>query len=212
MWTAEFKIRHEGCWIIPKTEKYDVEEHGYPLTYYEKDGDEYHIGVSYFHGTDVEKVFKALERDTKIVKLERRGRQAFLLIKARDHITKYFDNEMFFLGPVSTIDGYEYWRLGSWSKKTLMAFYENVKTIGEIELLKLKRETPRVMLQHTMADLTEKQRVALVTAHEMGYFEVPRKVSVQEIAKRMNVPRTTLESHLKKAISKVMKVMIHPFM
>lgn len=44
-----------------------------------------------------------------------------------------------------------------------------------------------------------------MTAISRGYYEIPKRVSTEEIARSLNLPRTTYEEHLRKAESKVMK-------
>ena len=55
--------------------------------------------------------------------------------------------------------------------------------------------------------LTEKQLRALVEATEMGYYAMPKKVTVDEMAERLKMPRSTFEEHLRKAEIKVMRNM-----
>ncbi|HXY87449.1 MAG TPA: helix-turn-helix domain-containing protein [Candidatus Acidoferrales bacterium] len=47
--------------------------------------------------------------------------------------------------------------------------------------------------------LTEKQRNALITAYTLGYYDVPRKISLVQLAKTLNLARSTLDKHLRKA-------------
>lgn len=54
------------------------------------------------------------------------------------------------------------------------------------------------------SNLTQKQVEALVAAYKYGYFKTPREKGLESIAETMNVPRTTLQSHLKKAENKIM--------
>jgi len=47
--------------------------------------------------------------------------------------------------------------------------------------------------------LTEKQRNALVTAYAFGCYDVPRKIALVQLAKRLNLALSTLDKHLRKA-------------
>ena len=44
--------------------------------------------------------------------------------------------------------------------------------------------------------LTRKQVQALVFALENGYYQVPKKVTTEEMASKLRLPRTTYEEHL----------------
>jgi len=47
-------------------------------------------------------------------------------------------------------------------------------------------------------ELTETQREALVLAHERGYFDTPRKASLEEIADELGITQQSLSSRLKR--------------
>ena len=47
----------------------------------------------------------------------------------------------------------------------------------------------------------------LVFALENGYYQVPKKVTTEEIASKLKLPRTTYEEHLRKAEGKVLRSM-----
>jgi predicted DNA binding protein len=56
--------------------------------------------------------------------------------------------------------------------------------------------------------LTEKQRKVLITAYKLGYYNLPRKIDSEQLAKRLNLKRSTLVVHRRKAelriISKIL--------
>jgi len=52
---------------------------------------------------------------------------------------------------------------------------------------------------------------ALVAAVEGGYYEIPKRVTAEELARQHKQPRTTFEEHIRKAESKVVHAMT-PFM
>jgi predicted DNA binding protein len=56
--------------------------------------------------------------------------------------------------------------------------------------------------------LTEKQQQALSTAFNKGYYELPRKVFLEVLAKELNIHRRTFEEHLRKAEKKIMNALI----
>ncbi len=52
---------------------------------------------------------------------------------------------------------------------------------------------------------------SLLTAVENGYYEVPKRVTADDLAKRAGQPRSTFEEHIRKAESKVVMAM-SPYM
>lgn len=53
-------------------------------------------------------------------------------------------------------------------------------------------------------DLTSRQLEAVEIAHQLGYYEVPRRGTVEEVAERLGCTPATASEHLRKAEQKVM--------
>jgi len=210
MWYAKLKIQHDDCWITPKAKKYEIVVKGVPLNSYEERGRYYHSNVSYLSGkkSDQEKIYRELKKDKRVKKIIRNGNQLISLVEGKDHIANYFDPSFFYLKPVVMKEGYEYWELGSWSRKKLITFCDQIKKFSYVKILKLKQGFPQVFIQQTMQNMTDKQRDAFEFAKSMGYYEFPRKISVEELASRKKVPRTTYQAHLRKAEKKILDVML----
>lgn len=85
----------------------------------------------------------------------------------------------------------------------LSEFYSRLKrTVGaEIESVHDYKHRPAV------TTLTSRQRTALDTAIDVGYYEVPRSGSIDEIASRLDCAKSTAGELLRKAESEV----IHTF-
>ncbi len=47
--------------------------------------------------------------------------------------------------------------------------------------------------------LTDRQREVVRTAHEMGYYEIPRQVPTEEIAAELDLDQSTVSEHLQRA-------------
>lgn len=50
-----------------------------------------------------------------------------------------------------------------------------------------------------LEDLTDRQHEVIKTAHEMGFYEVPREVSTKEIASELDLDPSTVAEHLQRA-------------
>ncbi|WP_336327130.1 helix-turn-helix domain-containing protein [Halovenus sp. HT40] len=55
----------------------------------------------------------------------------------------------------------------------------------------------------TLGRLTHRQREALSTAHELGYYETPREVSFEEVAAELDCASSTANELLRRAESKI---------
>jgi hypothetical protein len=82
--------------------------------------------------------------------------------------------------------------------KQIKTFLEGVEEAGvryrvaSITDAKFSQDSP-------LSRLTEKQRRVLVTAYRLGYYDEPRRISSQELAKRMKVGSSTLINHRRRA-------------
>lgn len=47
--------------------------------------------------------------------------------------------------------------------------------------------------------LTEKQRKVLITAYNLGYYSFPRRISTEQLAKKLNLHKSALQVHRRKA-------------
>jgi HTH DNA binding domain len=54
-----------------------------------------------------------------------------------------------------------------------------------------------------LSKLSIKQRQALLTAFALGYYDVPRKISSEELSRHLNADKSTIVEHLRKAEKKL---------
>ena len=47
--------------------------------------------------------------------------------------------------------------------------------------------------------LTEKQREVLIAAYKLGYYDIPRRITSEELAKKLGLVDSTVVEHLRKA-------------
>ena len=178
------------------------------LNAYEDKGKEYLYKVCVVSGKRKAEFIKGLteEKRAEIIKIE--NDQIFYRIRvdtAFHHLI--LGGTVFFLRPVLAYGGWEYWTLGSLQKRHLLEIFKKVKSIGlktEIYLQSLRQMPINILLPSVFTSLTKKQLEAIRAASKFGYYEYPRKSSAEDISKRLHVPRSTFQEHLKKAESKLM--------
>jgi predicted DNA binding protein len=61
-----------------------------------------------------------------------------------------------------------------------------------------------INLEFDLEDLTPRQLEAVNLAIEKGYFEIPKKVHLEELSNHMKLSRTTFLEHLRKAEKKIL--------
>ena len=61
----------------------------------------------------------------------------------------------------------------------------------------------KVTVLRTARELTTEQERVLQTAFDLGYFDIPKKIKLEELARRMNISKATLDVVLRRAQRKV---------
>lgn len=56
-----------------------------------------------------------------------------------------------------------------------------------------------------LSSLTERQRRLLLAAYEEGYYEVPRKINSEELARKLKLDKSTVVEHLRKAEGRLLR-------
>ncbi|MCL4519683.1 MAG: helix-turn-helix domain-containing protein [Thaumarchaeota archaeon] len=85
-------------------------------------------------------------------------------------------------------------------RKVMSQFEELEKGMRILSLTRLKPKS-----EGLASTLTAKQRQALLTAYGLGYYDVPRKVPSEHLAELLNIDKSTLAEHLRKAEARVIK-------
>ena len=86
---------------------------------------------------------------------------------------------------------------------TLRRYVALIKeNIGRIENMTFKRAA--YGRHDILSILTERQREVLIAAHKFGYYEYPKKVNSARLSERVELGRSTLLEHLRKAEGRIL--------
>ena len=122
--------------------------------------------------------------------------------------------EILNLMPIFYSRGHEYYRLIAFKHEALTELFDRLMELEfKIEVLEKAPfngmiSENLITLNSLVGRLTEKQVDAITAAYNNGYYQTPRRVNVKTIAKRVRVPRTTLQEHLNKAENKLISLII----
>jgi predicted DNA binding protein len=109
---------------------------------------------------------------------------------------------------------------GGWEEYKAIGFrdsdykklFEELSELGPVQIVnkrvvpeKSLRDTFAISLSSVFSELTQKQLGSLMAALDFGYYEIPKKMTAEQIAGKNKVPRTTYEEHLRKAESKILQ-------
>jgi hypothetical protein len=110
--------------------------------------------------------------------------------------------------------GWEEYRVIGFMARDYKLMFEDLNRLGPVQVLR-KRVIPDrsirdffvISVSSVFSELTDRQVDSLLAALEYGYYQIPKKVTAEEIAIKQHVPRTTFEEHLRKAESKTFLAM-----
>ncbi len=215
MWVAKVKLIHSNCISSQLCKKYGIVNLVYGLGYYE---DKNHIYFNILHiprGDEkkVKNFIREVKKDKRIVKFEQSGEMFFTLIrepKKNHYLVHFYNPKIFYLKPdINTASGHEIYEIASWDKKELQKFIEMCKEHMQGELLKLKDEkVSSIFMPNISPKLTTKQLQALSLANSHGYYNYPRRIQQEDLARIMKVSKSTFQSHLRHAEKKIMPFLI----
>lgn len=207
MWLARFRIKHD-CILGNRCEKFRITLQSSNPTVYREKGKIVSSSMHYMSGEpeNMNLFIKDLSKDKKVISIERKGDMFFLLENAEEKAVQFVTPKIIFTKPVlQNKEGYEFWEISSWERKEVSEFIKKVeKYFDNYKLLKfVEIKIDNVFFPRLMPNLTDKQKQAIETAIQKGYYLTPRKVGLRELAKCMNVSLSTYEQHLRAAEEKL---------
>lgn len=114
--------------------------------------------------------------------------------------------------PLNYRGGQEHCRVLAFTKGTLDDAMANLSRVSKLEVESrsvIPRESARgaitVPVDEFLGALTMKQLSAFMAAMQMGYYVMPKGATIDEIASRQGMKRSTYEEHLRKAELKILQ-------
>jgi len=215
MWVAKFRIKHD-CILGNRCEKFNITLQGTAHSVFEEKGKMVTSSMIYMSGDpkNLDSFVKDLSKDKQVIKVERKGSIFLLLEKANKKAVKFYTPKIIFIKPV-IIDtrGYETWEIGSWGRREVENFINNVeKTMENFKLLKFKEiGIDNLYFPKLMPDLTGKQKEAIELAIKNRYYKSVRKTNLRKLAKLMNLSLSTYNQHLRAAEEKLIPNLLSYF-
>ena len=86
-------------------------------------------------------------------------------------------------------------------EESLKKFIRNIKIMGKI--IQISFQEPVFTGHSVMECLTDKQKEIILAAKNNGYYEYPRKVDTEDLAKKIGISKSTTVEHLRKAENRI---------
>lgn len=182
----------------------------YLLGSWEEDNYFYYTEAHILQGKEENKksFIEELKKDKTLVKLEHKG-NFILTLNRKDAWQRIylvlFDKRIIQTMPdIHRTDGTELWELASWDKKPLMNILSVLKENHEVKLKSLEEaKLDEIFLPHIMPKLSDKQNEILNLAVKEGYYDFPRRINLDGLAKFSKLSKPTVQQHLRFAEKKL---------
>lgn len=208
MWLTKFTNWHKDCLIRPKCVRYAVIDSVYLINSWIERNKFYYTEFHILQGVsgNIKKFVKALKHEKSIIQLEQTCNNLITLNEEqleKQYYSPVFDPRLIYVRPVvQRTDGYEDWEVASWNRELLMNLLD-VPSF-EIKLKAIKRvKLANLFLPKIYPKLSPKQKEAIESAVKEGYYEYPRKIYLEQLAKISKVKRQTYEENLRRAERKI---------
>jgi len=89
-------------------------------------------------------------------------------------------------------------------QKELRRFLELVKPTAE-RITSMSFMRAAYQKQDVLSVLTDRQRETVMTAYQHGYYDYPKKISSEELSKKLGISKGTLMEHLRKAEGRILR-------
>ena len=213
------KFWHEGSAIIPLAQKYKLTFLTFPMNRFSKGKDIFLTMAHIVIGNEESKkaYIDEISKNPKYENLEYEGNLVIYTLRAKkgaSHMQMYLRPELIFVKPiVIKPDGFEHLEVAALDKKVLTDFLGIAQKWVKIEVQKISKEKVRdLYIPHVMPDITEKQKKAIALAYRNGYYEVPKQIDVQRLAKIAKLSPSTYQEHLRKAEQKLIPFFLENIM
>ena len=217
MWIAKFKIYDKENKFRELIEGTKVDVCYYPLNFYIKNKRYFFVSIGIVKGENKNRFFYRL-RKLKKEKTERRvefleiHENFFVLITSHNiseeekrYVNLFYNPKI--IHPMPVIfreDGWEYWEAACVEREDLEKIIDLGVRLYDFELLSFsKKKIKNFGFMTLLPDLTEKQQQAISFALDSGYYNYPRKTSLDKLSKKTKRSFSTFQAHVRKAENKI---------
>lgn len=221
MLTARLSVRYPGDWteIIGNLGVWgDI----YSKTLHERQ----YMGLIRVHGESLDRTLELIENAsyrTSFEVVQRYSRDgvehATVLVTAelRDKtpLVVMLQNGYMPLDPTELQYGREYFDLILRNRERLLELTDRLESVGDVEIervisgVETSTQPSPAVWNSMMANLTSRQLEVLALAVERGYFAVPREATLTDIGDELDIQKSTVGEHLRRALDRIASFVVN---
>ena len=207
MWISEFQFDGSDAPIGSIAKKFNVSITTYPVSLTEEKNKLLIYFAVNIYGSEVDKklVLEYAKKNSRIHFIEQNNDFLIILFEEPKSTKPAYQHNIIHTRPIFiSSDGREIWSVASKNKNNLTKFYTFLKKMRNAKMLFIKnKKVNNISIAQIYPELTNKQKQAIKLAIEEGYYDIPRKIDVKDLAKKSNLAFSTYQVHLRKAESKL---------
>lgn len=208
MWVLKLKLDSSKQFMGKLAIKHKVSMTGYPLSYYKDKNYLYVISAGFIFGEEKNKraAIREFKKSKETVRFEQEGNFMINITKQPLFTEPVYNPEIIRPNPVIiNKTGYHIWDLASFNRKVLEKVLDFSEKYLGAKVLKFREEKiSNISFTSLLPELTDNQKKAMEIAINKGYYNYPKKIKMEELAKKMKISYSTYQAHLKKAESKLL--------
>ena len=208
---VKFAIYHQGCWGSYTTEKFPEVSLRLvsPVTYLKHEKGEVIYQALWEVIAPNSATLEKYIHDVKLLKdvysvdvLQKTKIRALFMLRVKSPGSPsemVLNKGAVLTEPVILEKGYEIYSVVSAEPKNMAKLLEELEGVGEVKILRIGE--PRG--ESSPLKLTDKQLLAIKTALSSDYYSWPRKVTLEDLARKLGMKRRAFQENLRKAEAKV---------
>jgi predicted DNA binding protein len=209
MWVLKLNVLAEKQVLGSFAVAHEVSIAGYTLSTYEDEKNLYLIGSGFIFGEEKNKkrFLRDLKKQDWVVNLDFKGDFGIIVMKEPLYSRNFWNPKVIQLSPiiVNHREKKHVWHFGSFDRKALGNVLKFAEKYLGAELVYFKEKAvTNVSFTRLLPELTGNQKRALEIAISHGYYDYPKKVKMERLAKEMGISYSTYQAHLKKAEGKIL--------
>ncbi|MBS3074437.1 helix-turn-helix domain-containing protein [Candidatus Pacearchaeota archaeon] len=208
MWVLKMRLSSEKQFLGGLAMKHNVSLTGYPLSYWKDRKWLYLVAAGFIFGEEKNKkaLIKDIKKSKELVNIEINGDFAIMIIKQPLFSEAAYDPRIIRLTPVViNKTGYHIWDMASFDRKLLVKVLNFAEKYLDGKVIKFCEEkVSNIQFTHLLPELTKNQKKAMELAINKGYYNYPKQVKMEKLARIMGISYSTYQAHLKKAEGKLL--------
>lgn len=180
-----------------------------------------HCDLLHVSGTDGGRVIREVDETVGIRERLDEGTEQVVITQdclkteTDDFVEQYLArHDCLLVPPIRYARGAKHCRTLALDGDSLTDFYLDISSEYEVTV-EMKREvqsvvpnSPLLTVDALLPNLSPRQGEVFATAHRLGYYELPRETTTEEIAGAVGIKRRTAEDHLRRAEKKMVDELV----